>query len=117
VTASTDLKTAVGTKIVRAQSSLRSFAAELNDGRGIILNAAEGPTISAEVVQASQLPSLSEAVCSVDWSWIATSSLEDIQISTTAVRLTLQPAGPLTISAGIWQGSPFLSFMPYKPAK
>jgi hypothetical protein len=67
-------------------------------------------------VEASAVPSLSEAVCSVDWSWINGSVFEDVQLSATAVRFKLNPAGPLTISSGAWQGSPFLSFMPYKPA-
>jgi hypothetical protein len=112
-----DLKAAVGTKVVRAASSLKSFAIELSDGKGLLLNAVDGAKIQAQIVSAEDLPSLSEAVCSVDWSWIYSSSLEAVELSNAAVRFKLNPVGPLTVSSGMWQGSPFLSFMPYKAAK
>jgi len=110
----------IGKSIVSGNSSLRNFALALNDGNGISLEAVDAdgnPSISSSIVAAGDLPALNEAVCSVDWSWICGSVIKQISSSDKALRLQLDPAGPLTVSVGVWQGSPFLSFQPFRPAK
>lgn len=115
-----DFDTLIGARIARADSSLRNFAIALTDGRGIHLEAvdAEGdPVVRAAVVSAQSLPDRAEAVCSVDWSWIYGSTISKVTCSLKMVRLHLEPAGPLIVSVGLWQSSPFLSFQPFRPAK
>ena len=40
--------------------------------------------------------------------------LLDARLDAGQLRLHLEPAGPLTVSAAVWQGSPFLAFQPYR---
>ncbi len=104
--------------IVSANSSLQDFTVELDDGSGLSLQAVEHdgePSITASVLPACQLPLLNEAVCSVDWSWICGSTIKDIAATDNLVKLELVPAGPLKVGVGIWQGSAFLSFQPFRP--
>jgi hypothetical protein len=117
-----DVTTCVGAKIIRANSSLRNFAIELSDGRGLLMEAvndsdAEEPAIAMTLVKATALPALNEAVCSVDWSWIYGSTIKQISAGAKMVRFQLENIGPLNVSVGTWQGSPFLSFQPFRPAK
>ncbi len=109
----------VGKKIVQASSALTSFAIKFDDGTGVILDAVEpsSPTIAANVVAASELPNLEEAVCSVDWEWIYGSTVNEAKGIGGSVRLQLSAAGPLTIGSALWEGKPFLSFQPFRPAK
>jgi hypothetical protein len=115
-----DVKSCVGASIVTAKSSLRNFAIELSDGRGLSLEAVDDdgdPLIESKLVQARNLPALNEAVCSVDWSWIYGFAIKQISVADKIVRLHLDSIGPLNVSVGTWQGSPFLSFQPFRPAK
>ena len=117
---SIDAASLVGAKVKRANSSLRNFAIELEDGRGISIEAVEDegePLITANIIQAESLPSLNEAVCSVDWSWIYANQIKQILVSSKMVRFQLHNVGPLNVSVGTWQGSPFLSFQPFRPNK
>lgn len=111
---------AVGKRIKSATSSLSSFSIELEDGSALLANAdrADGePAIRVTSVAASSLPELADAVCSVDWSWICGSTLKKATLHSQQLKLELDPAGPLTISLAVWQGSPFLSFQPFRPPK
>lgn len=115
-----DTTSLISGSVKNASSSLRNFTVELGDGRGISIEAVEAdgsPSVRLSVIPASQLPSLNEAVCSVDWSWIYESVIKAVSVSPSAVRLQLDPVGPIVISVGMWQGSPFLSFQPFRPAK
>lgn len=115
-----DRSNVVGAKLESANSSLKNFAIKLADGRGISIEAkdvAGTPEIVVSLVKTSELPKLNEAVCSVDWSWICESIVLDFSVSSKMVRFSLDPAGPLNVSVGTWQGSPFLSFQPFRPAK
>jgi hypothetical protein len=114
---SLDAASLSGAKIASANSSLSNLAIALEDGRGISLVAAidDGElSIDASIVQAKDLPALSEAVCSVDWTWIKGSVIKQATASSKIFKLHLDPAGPLTVSVAVWQGSPFLSFMPFR---
>lgn len=107
----------IGAKIVRANSSLHQFAIELSGDQCLILDAAageSGPSIEPLVADAAKFPSSGDAVCAVDWSWIAGGELTAIAAGSDQVKLTLLPQGPITVSVAVWQGKPFLSFMPYK---
>jgi hypothetical protein len=76
------------------------------------------PKLKLELVPAADLPKATEAVCSVDWNWIYSSSVKQISANAAVLRFELDSAGPLVVSSGVWQGKPFLSFQPYKsPAK
>ena len=114
-----DLSTLTGAVIRSAQSSLDTFAIALDDGRGLLLEA-RLPDIDATISGADSLPHLSEAVCSVDWSWIYGSKIvkvetvHSVHVEAMAIRLMLDPVGPININVASWQGKPFLSFMPYK---
>ena len=112
-----DFSTLIGKKIVRATSSLKNFSIEFEGEQGLQMDAIDGPKISAKIVPANELPIPTEAVCSVDWSWIYNSSLKAVASDAAVLRLQLDAAGPLTVTAGNWQGSAFLGFQPYKPAK
>ncbi len=115
------LSAIIGAKIVRASSSLHQFAIELSGDKCLILDAAtgqSGPSIEPLVDDAAKFPSSGDAVCAVDWSWISGGELTAIRAGSDQVKLTLSPQGPITVSVAVWQGKPFLSFMPYKaPAK
>jgi len=108
----------IGSKVLRANSTLHQFAIELSENSCLILDAQvgeDGPTIGPSLTAADQFPSAGDAVCAVDWSWIKGGELTNIDVSGEKVKLTLAPQGPVTVSVGTWQGKPFLSFMPYKP--
>ena len=110
----------VGAKIDKAASSLNKFSINLNDGRGLLLEAGEnndGFLINFNLVDGASLPQLSEAVCTVDWTWIENSTVESVKSSNNSIEFKLSPAGPLVIGLGAWEGKPFLSFRPYRPAK
>lgn len=111
----------VGSKVVRASSSLNLFAIELSGERALVLEAQLDGTdavITPSVVPASDMPFSKEAVCAVDWSWIYGSSISQVSISEEQVKLSFDPQGPVTVAVSVWQGKPFLSFMPYKaPAR
>ena len=104
-----------GVPIKAASSSLNSFAVEFADGNALLAQAeGDEPGVCLSLVKSSTLPQLSEAVCAVDWSWIVGSTIARGTLSSVRLSLVLDPVGPLSISAGSWQGSPFLSFMPYR---
>ncbi len=112
------LSAIVGTKVVRASSSLHQFAIELSGDHCLILDATAAdsePAIEPSLSDAGQFPSTGDAVCAVDWSWIAGGELTAVTAKSDQVKLTFSPQGPVTVSVGTWQGKPFLSFMPYKP--
>lgn len=113
---SVEVKSLIGKKIAKASSSLKNFSIEFEGESGLQMDAVDGPKISARVVANKDLPIQTEAVCSVDWSWIYTSELKQISVDGAVVRLQLDKAGALTVTAGTWQGSSFLGFQPYKPA-
>lgn len=106
----------VGKSIKSASSSLNSFTIEFNDGEGIAVSPAgtlEDPHVNVALVSADKLPKSSEAVCSVDWSWIYGSTIEAAAQSGERIQLKLNPAGPLNIWSAFWQGKPFLAFQPH----
>lgn len=113
------LKSIIGKKVQQAASELTVFAVKFDDESGVIFDAIQpaSPTVAARVVDASELPNLAEAVCSVDWSWIYGCTIEEANAGSSFVRLKLSSAGPLTIGTGLWEGKPFLSFQPFRPAK
>lgn len=114
-----DLGTLTGAVVQSAQSSLDTFVLSLHDGRGLVLEA-RLPDIDATIMSVKSLPQLTEAVCSVDWSWIYGSKIvkvecvRSVHVEAMAIRLVLDPVGPININVASWQGKPFLSFMPYK---
>lgn len=104
-------------KIISACSSLQNFSIQFEKGVGLRLdaNAEDGqPRIELSIVDAELLPKSTDAVCSVDWRWIYDSVPVQIAVGAAAVKFSLAPVGPLVVSAGSWQGKPFLSFQPYK---
>jgi hypothetical protein len=110
----------VGRRVEGASSSLTLFALALDAGAGLLAEArqvAEAPVVGIATPAASALPALAEAVCAVDWGWIVGSSIRRASLEGGQLRLELEPAGPLTVSAALWQGAPFLAFQPYRPAK
>jgi hypothetical protein len=111
------LERVIGARIVGAGSALTCFAAELHDGSGLLVEA-QGDDKAAEVAvstpPASALPRLADAVCTVDWGWILGSTIRQATLAEGKLRLELEPAGPLTVSAAVWQGAPFLAFQPYR---
>ncbi|MBX9666477.1 MAG: hypothetical protein K2X93_02615 [Candidatus Obscuribacterales bacterium] len=113
------LKAIIGKKVTEASSSLTGFAIKFDDLTGVMFDAVQptSPFVAAKVVDASQLPRLEEAVCTVDWTWISGATIEDAKDAGASVKLQFNPVGPLTIGSALWEGKPFLSFQPYKPAK
>lgn len=111
----------IGARVLRATSSLHQFAIEFSGDNCLILDAkagAAGPTIEPSMADATRFPSSGDVVCAVDWSWISGGELKEIKVSSDQFKLTLSPQGPITVSVAVWQGKPFLSFMPYRaPAK
>jgi hypothetical protein len=106
----------IGRKIQSASSSLRCFTISLDDGRGLLINAVDaGDPLEADIVSSDQLPQQNEAVCSVDWGWIVGSSIRNARVSADRLVLQLDPSGPLNVFTGVWQGSAYLAFQPYKP--
>lgn len=109
-----------GKQIQNASSSLNRFVMKFADGSALLLEArgdAADPCVRATVVSAAELAEESEAVCRVDWGWICGSQIQSVDCRKELVAFQLQPAGPLRIAVNLWQGSPFLSFQPYRPAK
>ncbi len=105
----------IGHKIESAKSSLDCFYLKLDGGLGLILKPNKTTAIiEYSIVKADQLPTLSEAVCAVDWSWIYRSKIENLKTSPNQVMFKLNPAGPLKVNSGVWQNKPFLFFDPYK---
>lgn len=126
---SDDLSSLQNCTLVSAASSLNSFGLNFSDGRGLLItasvekgdskmNLADELSIDAEIRGESDMPKLSEAVCSVDWSWLYQQKVVDIKRTSGPRGATLvvrfDQAGPITVSVGAWEGKPFLSFMPYK---
>jgi hypothetical protein len=108
----------VGNKVVKAVSSLHQFAIEFSGDQCLILDAVNGdsgPAIAPQVGNAANFPQSGDAVCAVDWSWIYGGELKSVDTRTDQIKLNLSPQGTITVSVAVWQGKPFLSFMPYKP--
>ncbi len=106
-----------GKVIESAASNLTSFAVKFEDGSGLLLQVAGAPgeaKITSTLMPASELPSIGDAVCKVEWAWIVSSKVVSINTVTGSFEFHLEPAGKLTILAQVYQGSLFLSFMPYK---
>lgn len=104
-------------RVERAASSLTRFSVTFDDGSGLILEATlrEGaPDVAASLVPAIELPEDTDAVCRVDWKWIAGSRITAVERTAGAVQFALDPAGPLKVSAQLWQASPFLAFQPFR---
>jgi hypothetical protein len=109
-----------GKIVAAASSSLNRFAIAFESGDGIIIEALgteDGARMNVALVNKESLPNLEEAVCTVDWEWIVGSAIDAVVLSSSKLLLTLNPAGPLNVSLGMWQGKPFLTFMPYKAAR
>ncbi|HZU06347.1 MAG TPA: hypothetical protein VFB73_10250 [Chloroflexota bacterium] len=111
------LASLVGGRVAGARSSLTAFALALEDGRGLLAEArGDGtPVVAVSTPPADALPALDEAGCAVDWSWIAGSIIRGARLVAGRLQLELDPAGPLTVSAALWRGAPFLAFQPYRP--
>lgn len=112
-----ELSEIAGLKVLRASSTLNQLAVELSGNKCLFLDVQmtpEGPSIEPSIVDAGNFPCDGDAVCKVDWSWISGGELTAIKPGVDQYKLILSPQGPITISAGVWQGKPFLSFMPYK---
>jgi len=111
------LARAQGRRVVAASSSLTFLSLTLDDGHGLLAEAktdGEAPLVGVARLPADSLPQLEDAVCTVDWSWIVGSTLHAAALAEGRLRLELEPAGPLTVSAALWQGAPFLAFQPYR---
>jgi hypothetical protein len=109
-----------GKEIRRADSELTSFSIRFADGTGLLLKAAgdaANPQISVIPVAAEALPGVTDAVCAVDWGWISGSTITRATASEGLVKFQLEPAGPLAVSALVYQGAPFLAFQPFRPAR
>lgn len=114
---SLDLASIQGLKIISANSSLKNFSIRFENEVGLSFDAIadEGDImVQLRAVNAGELPLDSDAVCSVDWSWIYGSTVSSIKASSTIVQMQLSNVGPLSVSVNLWQGSPFLSFQPFK---
>ncbi len=104
-----------GNQIVSAQSSLDCFCIKLDKGLGLVLKPNKNSgAIEANIVAEEDLPTLNEAVCAVDWSWIQGSQIQSVKTASNQVAFQLSPAGPLKVNSGSWQNKPFLFFDPYK---
>ncbi len=112
------LKDIVGKTIDVASSSLTNFVVGFADGSGVNFQAVEDNQTAFVLgsLITGELPEFADAVCSVDWSWIKGSTITEATATSGGVRLLLDKVGPLTIGSGFWEGKPFLSFRPYKPA-
>lgn len=110
------LNRAVGRRVAQAASSLERFALTLDDGAALLAEArdAAAPRVDVRLVTAAELPPLADAVCAVDWGWLLGATIAEARLDNGQLRLHLDPAGPLTVSAAVWQGSPFLAFQPYR---
>lgn len=111
-----------GERLLRAQSSLGAFSIYFESERALVLKASMsefGPDIEVELKPSALVPEQSEAVCSVDWSWIYGRTVESLKKRSAGMGvsygLDLSEGLVITASVGLWEGKPFLSFMPYKP--
>ncbi len=107
----------IGSKVLRANSTLNQFAIEFSGDQCLFLDvktASGEASIEPSLTEAARFPNDGDAVCKVDWSWISGGELLEIKPGIDQFKLILAPQGTITVSAGIWQGKPFLSFMPYK---
>ena len=114
------LQGAIGRRVVGASSSLTFLAVELDDGHGLLAEAkpgGEAAQVAVVRLPTESLPTLEDAVCTVDWSWIVGSTVRAATLADGKLRLELEPAGPLAVSAALWQGAPFLAFQPYRAPK
>jgi hypothetical protein len=108
-----------GERVTAASSSLTDFAIAFAGGRGLLATAqrdGDAVLVRASVCPAAALPRLAEAVCAVDWGWIVDSTVRAVHLDGSQLRLDLDPAGALNVSAALWQDNPFLAFQPYRPA-
>lgn len=106
-----------GKKVVAAASELTAFSLSFDDGSGLLLLAeklSDRYDIDARIMPSHELPQIGDAICKVEWAWIASSTIESIQCLPGSFKINFSPAGPLTISAQLWQGKAFLAFQPYK---
>jgi|SRR5215470_7897844 len=107
----------VGEQIRAAKSSLTCFAVAVGETGGLLVEAAgdsQAPRVSITLCQAQALPQLSEAVCTVDWSWIVGSTIRAVWLTSSQIHLDLDPVGPLDVSALVWNRAPFLAFRPFQ---
>lgn len=114
------IESVAGAEIEKASSSLNMFAIAFTDGRGLMLKAnqdEEDFVIDSELTTKEKLPELAEAVCTVDWTWIENTTINTVKAKDNLVEFKLNPVGPLVIGLGAWEGKPFLSFQPFRPAK
>ena len=103
--------------VASAASSLTAFAVKFEDGTGLLVEVSgtiDAPQIESRLLPADELPTIGDAVCKVEWAWITSSRVESISTVAGSIKINLAPAGTLTVMAQVWQGSLFLSFMPYK---
>jgi hypothetical protein len=117
-------KAASGETIASCASALDLFCFWFKSGEGLVLKAEKDDdgivdeiNIGIYALSADAMPRPGQAVCSVDWSWIYGKeilSLDKSNVPSPTVKLKLDNV-TITVSVGIWQGKPFLSFMPYKP--
>jgi hypothetical protein len=109
-----------GKTIARASSNLTSFSLAFTDGSALLCqtskNAGERKIITS-LQSTDELPQIADAVCTVDWGWIYHSRVDRIKLEDDCIELTLSPAGPIKITLGMWQGSPFLCFHPVRAAQ
>ena len=54
--------------------------------------------------------------CSVNWSWLAGLQIVDAQSDLDSFTLTFEDGTTLVVRAGLYRGSPFLSFDPWRAA-
>lgn len=109
-----------GKVVASASSSLTMFAVKFDDGSGILLESIGMPdsvSVKHTLMPADQLPSIDEAVCKVDWSWIAASKIQSVRTTIGSFKFMFDPAEDLLIAAMVWDQKPFLSFKPYQPSK
>lgn len=111
------LSKAVGKTVASATSELKMFAMKFTDGTGLLVEAGGSggaPSLEVKLVDAGELPSDTNAVCKVDWSWICKSNIKSASISNSAVNFQLDAAGPLQVAVQVWQGASFLAFTPWR---
>jgi hypothetical protein len=108
-----------GKVIASATSDLKTFAIKFEDGTGLLVEAAgdvQNPLINLRLVLEENMPLIGDAVCKVSWGWITASTIESASTVLGGIEFRLAPAGPLAVRTMVYQGSTFLSFMPYKGA-
>ena len=53
--------------------------------------------------------------CSVDWSWLAGERIASMRNALDALEITFESGLVFRVRALLWQGKPFLSFVPHEP--